>query len=137
MITFPGRLAWLLVASAATCAAFLASAPEPAKAEEEPLPVVLAAAPKSTLLLDCDSNEKAKRVISPIAVSQDGIWRAYVEVEVRPDLGCALTTRLWVAKGVGPYRMLYFMPPNRFDLGNGMEILGWAPNYRLLLVQTE
>ncbi len=119
------------------CAALLISAPEPARAVEEPLPVVAASSPKDTLLLDCDTNQKPRRVISPIAVSQDAVWQAYVEVEVRPDLGCEHTTRLWVAKAKGPYRLLYFMPPRRFAVENGMEILGWAPNSRLLLVQTE
>jgi hypothetical protein len=44
---------------------------------------------------------------------------------------------LWVAKANGPYRLVYQIPPERFLAENGMEILGWARNSRMLLVQTD
>ena len=65
------------------------------------------------------------------------MWRAYVEVYVRSDLGCLQTTRLWVAKANKPYRLLHLMPPKRWASENGMEIMGWAKNSRMLLVRTE
>jgi hypothetical protein len=91
----------------------------------------------NTLLVDCDRNERAKRVLSPVALSEDKTWRAYVEVNVESDLGCLHTTRLWVDKANGPYRLVYLIPPKRDRAENGMEILGWRRNSRLLLVQTE
>jgi hypothetical protein len=92
---------------------------------------------QNTLFVGCKENEKPKRVLSPVALSEDKTWRAYVEVNVQSDLGCLHTTRLWVAKTNGPYRLVYQIPPERFLAENGMEILGWARNSRMLLVQTE
>ncbi len=93
-------------------------------------------ASQNTLFIDCNQNERPKRVLSPVALSEDKTWRAYVEVYVQSDLGCVHTTRLWVAKANGPYRSVYLMPPKRDRAGNGMEILGWARKSRMLLVQT-
>jgi hypothetical protein len=92
---------------------------------------------QNTLFVSCEENEKPKRVLSPIALSEDKTWRAFVEVNVQSDLGCLHTTRLWVAKSNGPYRLVYQIPPERFLAENGMEILGWARNSRMLLVQTD
>jgi hypothetical protein len=92
---------------------------------------------QNTLFVSCKENEKSKRVLSPVALSEDKTWRAYVEVNVQSDLGCLHTTRLWVAKANGPYRLVYQIPPERFLAENGMEILGWARNSRMLLVQTD
>lgn len=90
-----------------------------------------------TLFVNCEENAKPKQVLSPVSLSEDGKWRAYVEVDVRSDLGCLHTTRLWVAAPSEPYRLVYFMPPQREAVANGMEILGWAKNSRVLLVKTE
>lgn len=91
----------------------------------------------TTLLVDCHENEKPKHIFSPISLSEGQTWRAYVDVDLRSDLGCLYTTRLWVAKANGPYKLIYLMPPKREAQGNGMEILGWAKKSRMLLVQTE
>ena len=47
------------------------------------------------------------------------------------------TTRLWVARANGAYRLIYLMPPQRDASENGMEILGWAKKSRMLLLMTE
>jgi len=52
----------------------------------------------ATLFVDCQENEKPKRVLSPVSLSEDGTWRAYVEVDVQDASGCLHTTRLWVAR---------------------------------------
>ncbi len=92
---------------------------------------------QTTLFVNCQANEKPKKVLSPVSLSEDGTWRAYVEVDVRSDLGCAHTTRLWVARANAPYRLVYLMSPERTAVENGMEILGWARNSRMILVRTE
>ncbi len=91
--------------------------------------------PQTTLLVGCEPNEKPKQVLSPVSSSPDGNWRAYVEVQVR-DRECLHTTRLWVARGNGPYQLLYLMPPKRTAVENGMQILGWAKDSSMLLVRT-
>jgi hypothetical protein len=93
--------------------------------------------PDSTLFVKCEEHQKPKRVLSPVSLSEDGKWRAYVEVDVRSDLGCVQTTRLWAAGEKLPYRQLYLIPPERYLAGNGMQILGWARNSRLVLMKTE
>ena len=90
---------------------------------------------QGTLFVNCEGNEKPKHVLSPVSISEGEDWRAYVEVEVQT--GCILTTRLWVARANGAYRMVYLMPPMRDASENGMEILGWANNSRMALVRTE
>jgi hypothetical protein len=92
---------------------------------------------QNTLFVDCHENEKPQRVLSSVALSEGGTWRAYVEVNVQSNLGCLQTTRLWVAKANHPYRILYLIPPKRDAAGNGMELLGWARNSRMLLAKTE
>lgn len=87
---------------------------------------------QKTLYFGC-SDHDAKRVFSPVALSEGAAWRAYVEVD---EHECLYTTRLWVARQNSPYRLLYLMPPNRWDQGNGMEILGWSRNSTMLLVET-
>ncbi len=87
-----------------------------------------------TLFVDCRDEHVSRRVLSDVAISQDGRWRAYVQVDLRP--GCLHTSRLW-AGGVGrPYRLVYFIPPNRTAYANGMRILGWAPQSQVLLMET-
>ena len=51
--------------------------------------------------------------------------------------GCLHTSRLWVAKGNSPYRLVYLIPPKRDSVENGMKVLGWAPGSRMVLVQSE
>lgn len=76
-------------------------------------------------------------MFSPISLSEEGSWRAYVEVDPQDSRLCLSTTRLWVSKARSPYRLVYMMPPERTAQRNGMEILGWARNSRMLLVLTE
>src|SRR5690348_12899076 len=52
---------------------------------------------QNTLFVSCKEKEKPKHVLSPVALSEDKTWRAYVDVSVQSDLGCLHTTRLWVA----------------------------------------
>jgi hypothetical protein len=92
---------------------------------------------QQTLFVDCQQEDKSKRVLSRVSLSEDGNWRAYVEVDVESELGCLHTTRLWVARPNAPFRLLYLIPPNRTAVGNGMEILGWAKHSSMLLVKTE
>lgn len=90
-----------------------------------------------TLFVNCPEKEKPKQVLSPVSLSEDGQWRAYVEVDVQGELGCLYTTWLWIARPNAPYRLVYLIPPQRTAVANGMEILGWAENSSLLLVKTE
>lgn len=92
---------------------------------------------QKTLFVDCPEKGTSKDVLSPLLLSEDEKWRAYVEVSVPSGPECLHTTRLWVARGRAPYRLIYLMPPKRTAAGNGMEILGWAKNSRMLLVMTE
>jgi len=92
---------------------------------------------QNTLSVDCHGNEKPQHVLSGVALSEGETWRAYVEVDVKSDPGCLHTTRLWVAKANHPYRLVYLVPPKRDLAENGMEILGWARNSRMLLAKTE
>jgi hypothetical protein len=92
---------------------------------------------QNTLSVDCHESGKPKRVLSSVALSEDETWRAYVEVNVQSDLGCLHTTRLWVARANCPYRLVYLIPPKRDLAENGMEILGWARDSRILLAKTE
>jgi hypothetical protein len=57
-------------------------------------------------------------------------WRAYVEVNVQGDHGCLRTTRLWVARGNRPHRLIYLIPAkvhlaeaSHFNRGCVREIL--------------
>lgn len=93
--------------------------------------------PSRTLFVPCEENDKPKHILSPVSQSENEDWRAYVEVDVRSDLGCVRTTRLWIARGNTSYRLVYLIPPERTAVANGMEILGWARNSSMLLVKTE
>ncbi len=92
---------------------------------------------EKTFFVSCRQQGKSKHVLSPVSLSENGKWRAYVEVDVASDPECLHTTRLWASRANAPYRLIYFMPPKREALGNGMEILGWAKGSRMLLVMTE
>jgi hypothetical protein len=108
-----------------------------ARAGQEPAPAFVSRSSEDTLFVNCTENEKPKRVLSPVALSEDEKWSAYVEVDVQGKHGCLHTSRLWVAKGNSPYRLLYLIPPKRDNVENGMKVLGWAPGSRMVLVQTE
>jgi hypothetical protein len=89
---------------------------------------------QKTLAVNCQE-DKPEHVLSPISLSQDQNWRAYVEVDVQT--GCLHTTQLWVGPPNAPYRVAYLMPPKPYAVGNGMDILGWSTSSNLLLVKTE
>ena len=95
--------------------------------------------PQKTLFVNvgCEQKQETNPVYSPVSLSEQGRWRAYVEVDLQDNRGCLSTTRLWVSKARSPYRLVYMMPPKRTAQRNGMEILGWARNSRMLLVLTE
>jgi hypothetical protein len=92
---------------------------------------------ENTLWVGCGEEGTSRQVLSPLSLSEGGNWRAYVEVDAQGKGWCLNTTRLWVAGAESPYRLVYMMPPKRTDEGNGIEILGWARNSRMLLVLTE
>jgi hypothetical protein len=86
-----------------------------------------------TLFADC-AKTRAHHVVSPLSLSEDGLWRAWVDVDQRsPE--CLLKTSLWVARAGGPFQLAYFMAPQREAGGNGMQILGWM--HSVVLVKTE
>ena len=92
--------------------------------------------PQSTLYIDC-KDKQSEQTFSPVSISEDHKWQAQVEVGVQGDFGCVYTTRLWVAGAKQSHRLVYLIAPKREAQGNGMEILGWAPKSRYLLVRTD
>ena len=124
-----------VVIRAMFCSALVACLIVPGKAEEGHARSP-ARSPQDTLFVDCPKDGKPKRVLSPIALSEGEAWHAYVEVNVQSD-PCLNTTQLWTGRTNRPYRLVYLIPPARDLAGNGMEILGWARNSRMLLVRTK
>ncbi|HET7216174.1 MAG TPA: hypothetical protein VFL79_21480 [Terriglobia bacterium] len=108
-------------------------------ARQKPARSSASVSPKKTLFfnLGCEKKQETNPVYSPVSLSEKGMWRAYVEVDLQDSRGCLSTTRLWVARRGSPYRLVYMMPPRRTAQRNGMEILGWARNSRMLLVLAE
>ena len=92
---------------------------------------------QNTLFVECHGHKKPQRVLSSVALSEGETWSAYVEVNIQSDPGCLHTTQPWVARANNPYRLVYLVPPKRDFAENGMEILGWARNSKMLLVRTE
>ncbi len=88
-----------------------------------------------TLFADC-AKVRAHHVVSPLSLSQDSLWRAYVDVQ-QGSPECLLKSSLWIARGNGSYQLAYFMAPAREAGGNGMQILGWMPGPSVVLVKTE
>jgi hypothetical protein len=122
---------WLVSTAVAFCAVLIHCTV--ARAAQEPV----SRSSEDTLFVNCTENEKPQRVLSPVAVSEDEKWSAYVEVDLQSNVGCLHTSRLWVAKGNSPYRLVYLIPPKRDSVENGMKVLGWAPGSRMVLVQAE
>ena len=118
------------------CTALLMCVLAPARAEQAPTKRAVHTS-QNTLFVECKGSEKPKRVLSSVALSDGGTWRAYVEVNVQSAQGCLHTARLWVARSNRPYRLVYLIPPKRDLAENGMEILGWARNSSMLLARTE
>src|SRR5262245_8864739 len=83
-----------------------------------------------TYSVSCHDDKTTNHVTGSVSIY--GKWRAYISVIVQSD--CLYTTRLWIASEVGKYRLAYLMPPERENTANGMKILGWAPNSRMILV---
>lgn len=108
-------------------------------ARQKPTSPSASASPHETLFVNpsCEQEQKANPVRSPVSLSEQGTWRAYVEVDLQDNRRCLSTTRLWVARAGSPSRLVYMMPPRRTAQRNGIEILGWARNSRMLLVLTE
>jgi hypothetical protein len=88
-----------------------------------------------TLFTDC-AKLRTRHVVSPLSLSQNSVWRAYVDVDGgSPE--CLLKSSLWIARADSPYQLAYFMAPARDAGGNGMQILGWMPGPSVVLVKTE
>jgi hypothetical protein len=88
-----------------------------------------------TIFADC-AKMRAHHVVSPLSLSQNSLWRAYVDVD-QGSPECLLKTSLWIARADGPYQLAYFIAPARDAGGNGMQILGWMPGPSVVLVKTE
>jgi hypothetical protein len=88
-----------------------------------------------TLFGDC-TKLRAHHVVSPVSLSQDSSWRAYVDVD-QSNPECLLKSFLWIARAGSPYQLSYFMAPERDEGGNGIQILGWMPGRSVVLVKTE
>ncbi|MGH9500093.1 MAG: hypothetical protein ACRD3L_13210 [Terriglobales bacterium] len=127
---------FVLGATFSMCSALLMWLPAPAAAQQVPAKQDVSSSPRDLLFVDCHGNDKSKSVLSSIALSEDKEWRAYVEVNVQKQ-GCLHTTQLWVARVSRRYRLFYLAPPKRDLVGNGMEILGWARNSRMLLAVSD
>ncbi len=106
-------------------------------AQQVPANSAASAPSQKTLFVHCQEKEKPKHVLSPVSLSEDEKWRAYVEVDVQGELGCLYTTRLWVRRPNASYRLVYLISPKRTAVENGMEILGWAKHSSMFLVKTE
>ena len=132
-----GGLTRMLASAAIGAVSLVPLLPVLGLAQQVPANRSASALSQKTLFVNCQGEGGPKHVLSPVSLSEDEKWRAYVEVDVQSDLGCLHTTRLWVARGKTPYQVVYLMPPKRTAVENGMEILGWAKNSRMLLMMTE
>lgn len=112
--------------------------PLPGLAQQKPTMTSATISPGKTLFVNvgCEQKQETNPIFSPVSLSEQGTWSAYVEVDLGSRL-CLSTTRLWVSKAGSPYRLVYMMPPKRMAQRNGMEILGWARNSNMLLVMTQ
>lgn len=93
------------------------------------------AAVGDTLFADC-AKVRAHHVVSPLSFSENGLWRAYVDVD-QGNPECLLKSSLWIAQGDGAYQLAYFIAPERGAGGDGMQILGWMPGSSVVLVKVE
>src|SRR5262249_22316263 len=93
--------------------------------------------PERTQFVECDDSGQPKRVFGPISYSQDGQWRAYVQVDVARGDEWLHTTRLWGSRRNETFRLVYLIPPERWNAENGIKILGWAEGSSMLLILTE
>ncbi len=129
----------MLTSSAVRCILVPLLFPLPGLAWQKPTTPSASVSPQKTLFvnLSCEQKQETNPVYGPVSLSEQGNWRAYVEVDFQDSRGCLSTTRLWVSKARSPYQLVYMMPPKRTAQRNGMEILGWARNSRMLLALTE
>jgi hypothetical protein len=92
------------------------------------------------LWVNCDPpSGKNAVVVGPTVTAKNGS-RAWVQVVsvVAPLKGmCLNTTTLWVSRGhLGPYLPIFTQSPVYPNLeGNGMQIVDWSPDGRLLLTE--
>jgi hypothetical protein len=92
------------------------------------------------LWVNCDPpSGKNAVVVGPTVTAKNGS-RAWVQVVsvVAPLKGmCLNTTTLWVSRSnLGPYLPIFTQSPVYPNLqGNGMQIVGWSPDGRLLLTE--
>jgi hypothetical protein len=93
--------------------------------------------PKATRFVDCTDSGQPKRVFGPLSYSPDGQWRAYVQVDVAPGDQCLHTSRIWLSRRTEPFRLVYLISPERWNTENGIELLGWSADSKMLLVLTE
>jgi hypothetical protein len=64
-----------------------------------------------TLFADC-AKLRTRHVVSPLSLSQNTLWRAYVDVD-QGSPECLLRSSLWIARADKPYQLAYFMAPAR------------------------
>src|ERR1700704_1825270 len=70
-----------------------------------------------TMFADC-AKMRAHHVVSPLSLSQNSLWRAYVDVD-QGSSECLLKSSLLIARADGPYQLAYFMAPAREAGGDG------------------
>jgi hypothetical protein len=94
-----------------------------------------------TLWRLCDSQNRAKRVFtSPVLVSVTGGHSAKVKVESVHQQGlCFDTTVLWIAgaasSATNAGAAFIRRPKSAYNSGNGMNLMDWSPDGRLLLAE--
>lgn len=93
-----------------------------------------------TLWVDCDPQKQPKTldIKGPTFIAKNGQHRANVELKVRvKGHDCFNTSTLWYSAGTTlEYEATYVQPPVDPGLwGNGMQIVDWSPDGRLLLTE--
>ena len=98
--------------------------------------------PKSpTLWVDCgtgDQKPEARDIVGPVFVAKSGQHRAKAKVKVKvKGYDCHNTTTLWFSEGTTlEFKAAYTQLPIEPDVrGNGMQIVDWSPDGKLLLTE--
>ena len=94
-----------------------------------------------TLWSDCGTGEKkpeARDITGPVFVAKSGQHRAKVKLKVKvKGYDCKNTTTLWFSEGTTlEFKSAYTQSPIEPDVqGNGMQIVDWSPDGKLLLTE--
>ncbi len=92
-----------------------------------------------TLFVDCGEVPPfvSREVRSPVLVSADGLYKAYVITQAKHENGqCSNRTQLWVK---GPkdasFRVVRELLPHPYELGNGLQMIDWSPQCHFLALR--